>query len=137
MSKSDAADGKAKELLWRIERKGLRDESGVRLQDWTALRRSHPEQLKKALRKFAWSIAPAQLSPKQRKPDGLSPADWLISLKPEYANSAIARWEGRHESKLLKLVSDLYAVCPEFVLDNPWDHHFPTAEPGIVSQAVV
>lgn len=134
MSKSDDADWKANNLLSYIERYGLRDERLVRLQDWKALRRSHPEQLEQALRKFALSIAPAQLSPKQQKPDGISPADWLISLKPEYACSAIARWEGRHSSKLLKLVSDLYAVCPEFVLDNPWDHNFPTSEPGLLDR---
>jgi len=52
------------------------------------------------------------------KPPGMSHADWLITLDPAYAKSAIAAWEGRHDCELLKLIAELYALCPELVQDR-------------------
>ncbi len=57
------------------------------------------------------------LSSSKVKPPGMSHADWLITLDPAYAKSAIAAWEGRHDCELLKLTAELYALCPDFALD--------------------
>jgi hypothetical protein len=81
--------------------------------------------------------AAAALSGPVKKPEGLDPVDWLISLKPEYQSAPIASWTERRSSKFLKLLAEMYAICPPLLLEQEaFDYsHMPLLDAALLGPA--
>lgn len=110
---------RASQLLWSIRYSGLGDTAfePVSPEDYAALRRRHAPELAEALRIYALSIAELTLSRRLRRPCDIGAADWLVSLAPQFADSPLASWGHRNKSRLVRLVAELYALCPDLAID--------------------
>lgn len=106
----------AAQLLGKLRRQGPEFLSAA---ERRALRKDYLPEISAALEAYRRSLSPPVFSPSVRAPRGVSSADWLISLKPEFSQSKVALWGERHDSATLKLVSKLCALCPEIAL-SPW-----------------
>jgi hypothetical protein len=110
---------KAELLLWSIRRSGLGDDAinPVSPEQYSVLRRRHPLELAEAIQAYARSIATPTLSKRRHRPKDVSAADWLVSMAPHLSEAPLALWPGRHKSRMVRRIAELYAFCPDIVLD--------------------